>query len=218
MEATEAEARATLRDAARAALEVEVPCAAAEVEREFRAVSAARDALEARRAMARLRALLPVRIDEERGGRAAPRGVRACEWRVPDAIDDRGFDAHELAAGLGALMHFSALASRYLDAPRLHRGSHAASQSYVWAPTSAWDDVDSSVWENKGTVHVRDFAGVNSERLELFLPARGRGRVVRSRVGSREQTAAQASDSTVDEIRLGHVRAPIARVRRDRAA
>jgi len=169
MEATEAEARATLRDASRAALEVEVPCAAAEVDREFRAVSAARDA-EARRAMARLRALLPVRIDEERGGRAAPRGVRACEWRVPDAIDDRGFDAHELAAGLGALMHFSALASRYLDAPRLHRGSHAASQSYVWAPTSAWDDVDSSVWENKGTVHVRDFAGVNSERLELFLP------------------------------------------------
>jgi hypothetical protein len=169
MEATEAEAYATLRDAERAALEVEVPCAMAEVEHEFRAVSAAR-ALETRRAMVRLRALLPVRIDEERGSREAPRGVRACEWRVPDAIDDRGFDAHELAAGLGALMHFSALASRYLDAPRLHRGSHAASQSYVWAPTSAWDDVDSSVWENKGTVHVRDFAGVNSERLELFLP------------------------------------------------
>jgi hypothetical protein len=30
--------------------------------------------------------------------------------------------------------------------------------------------VNASVWENKGSVHVRDFAGPNAERMALFLP------------------------------------------------
>jgi len=164
------EARATLRDAERMAFEVEVPCALAEAEADLRALRKVRDEHQ-RRVMRQLRALIPVRLDEEYpplGGR--PAGIRACESRVPDVGDDVGFDARELAAGLGALMHFTALASRYLDAPRLHRGSHAGSQSFVWAPTSAWDDAVASVWENAGSVHVRDFAGPNAERLPLFLP------------------------------------------------
>lgn len=170
-------ARTTLRDAERAAFEVEVPCALAEAESARGRVMEARSR-EVARTMRQLRALLPVTIDGDGSqtkardcfGRGAPRRVRACEWRVPDAADDEGFDAYELAAGLGILMHFTALASRYLDAPRLHRGSHAGSQSFVWAPTSAWDDANASVWENGGSVHVRDFAGVDAERLSLFLP------------------------------------------------
>ena len=171
-----AAARTMLRDAERAAFEVEVPCALAEAENDHGRAMEARSR-EVARAMRHLRALLPVTVDNDGTstakdcfGRGAPRRVRACEWRVPDATDDEGFDAYELAAGLGILMHFTALASRYLDAPRLHRGSHAGSQSFVWAPTSAWDDANASVWENGGSVHVRDFAGVDAERLSLFLP------------------------------------------------
>ena len=171
-----AAARTTLRDAERAAFEVEVPCALAEAESDHGRAMEARSR-EVARAMRQLRALLPVMVDNDGTstakdcfGRGAPRRVRACEWRVPDATDDEGFDAYELAAGLGILMHFTALASRYLDAPRLHRGSHAGSQSFVWAPTSAWDNANASVWENGGSVHVRDFAGVDAERLSLFLP------------------------------------------------
>ena len=130
-----AAARTMLRDAERAAFEVEVPCALAEAESDHGRAMEARSR-EVARAMRHLRALLPVTVDNDGTstakdcfGRGAPRRVRACEWRVPDATDDEGFDAYELAAGLGILMHFTALASRYLDAPRLHRGSHAASQS-----------------------------------------------------------------------------------------
>ena len=164
-----ARANARLSDMARAAFDVEVPCALATAES---ALSSARRACDAAvaRAMRHLRALMPITIQNGAPG-AAPRGIRACEFWIPDARDADGFDARELAAGLGVLMHFSALASRYLDAPRLHRGAHAGSESYVWAPTSAWDDASGSAWENRGSVHVRDVPPANaSERFPLFLP------------------------------------------------
>ena len=170
------EATTALRDARRAAFEVEVPIALAEAESDLREITP-RVGRETSRVMRQLRALVPVVT--EVGDRSASssrqpgrpgRRVRACGCKVPDAFDGEGFDANELAGGLGAMLHFATLASRYLDAPRLHRGSHAGSRSYVWAPTSAWDDAASSVWENNGTVHVRDFAGANAERLALFLP------------------------------------------------
>jgi hypothetical protein len=210
------EARAALRDAERAAFEVEVPCALAEAEADLRALREVRDEHQ-RRVMRQLRALIPVRLDEDYlplGGR--PLGIRACESRVPDVGDDVGFDARELAAGLGALMHFTALASRYLDAPRLHRGSHAGSQSFVWAPTSAWDDAVASVWENAGSVHVRDFAGPNAERLPLFLPrsitdgaaAGGTGSNVRSSgPGASGNAATDPSSAYVRDCRRALVRA-----------
>lgn len=210
------EARAALRDAERAAFEVEVPCALAEAEADLRALREVRDDHQ-RRVMRQLRALIPVRLDEDYlplGGR--PLGIRACESRVPDVGDDVGFDARELAAGLGALMHFTALASRYLDAPRLHRGSHAGSQSFVWAPTSAWDDAVASVWENAGSVHVRDFAGPNAERLPLFLPrsitdgaaAGGTGSNNRSSgPGSTGNAAGDPSSAYVRDCRRALVRA-----------
>lgn len=56
-------------------------------------------------------------------GDAAPTAVRVCGLRVPDPSDAVGFHAHELSAGLGTLLHFVTLASRYLAAPTLHRGA-----------------------------------------------------------------------------------------------
>ena len=54
-------------------------------------------------------------------GDAAPTAVRVCGLRVPDPGDGAGFQAHELSAGLGVLLHFVNLAARYLAAPTLHR-------------------------------------------------------------------------------------------------
>ena len=118
----------------------------------------------------------------------APRAVRCAGARVPDAKDRAGFDAKELAAGLGALAQFLTLASRYLDAPRLHRASNAGSTSYVWVPLDAWDDVERSAWENRGTVHVRDVPQDGCERLPLFIP-----RALAESAGDRGQVAIRES-------------------------
>ena len=62
-------------------------------------------------------------------------------------------------------MHFTALASRYLDAPRLHRGSHAGSQSASWRPRARGTTPRSSVWRTEDPCTCASSRGVDAERL-----------------------------------------------------
>ena len=172
-------------------VEVEVPCALAEAENDHGRAMEARSR-EVARAMRHLRALLPVTVDNDGTSTAkdcfGEGRPDACARRVarPDATDDEGFDAYELAAGLGILMHFTALASRYLDAPRLHRGSHAGSQSFV-APTSAWTTPMPRCGERRIRARAR-FRGRRRGATVAVLTAKCGGGIGRSdeRVGSRE--------------------------------
>ena len=122
-------------------------------------------AVERSRAIAQLRAVFPIAAERRgnaTGARApatpgkatAPTAVRICGLRVPDPGDAVGFQAHELSAGLGVLLHFVDLASRYLAAPTVHRGDARGSASHIWTPGSFWQDEPAA----------------GDTRLPLFLP------------------------------------------------
>lgn len=61
-----------------------------------------------------------------------PRFVRICGALLPVGDDFDGTAAHETAAGLGLLLHFTQLAARYLGVPLLHDAAFRGSTSSVW--------------------------------------------------------------------------------------
>ena len=106
--------------------------------------------VEKQRVIAQLRQALPLhwKRTSSDAGRAAPRSpdaprfVRICGVVLPADADftTGSLSAAEVSAGLGLMLHFVTLASRYLGAPLLCQGSFRGSTSTVWQRRSGDDD------------------------------------------------------------------------------
>ena len=106
--------------------------------------------MEKQRVIALLRQALPLHWQRASSdtGRAvprspdAPRFVRICGVVLPADADftTGSLSAAEVSAGLGLMLHFVTLASRYLGAPLLCQGSFRGSTSTVWQRRDADDD------------------------------------------------------------------------------
>ena len=105
---------------------------------------------EKQRVIAQLRQALPLhwkRTSSDTGRDAphspdAPRFVRICGAVLPADTDftTGSLSVAEVSAGLGLMLHFATLASRYIGAPLLCQGSFRGSTSTVWQRRSVDDD------------------------------------------------------------------------------
>lgn len=100
---------------------------------------------EKQRAIAALRLALPLHWKRAplSGRSEEPAFIRICGAVLPTCGDSSATSAEQLAAGLGSLLHFVSLASRYLACPLLLVGSYRGSTSTVWRRTSFWSDAGS---------------------------------------------------------------------------
>ena len=154
---------------------------------------------EKQRVIAQLRQALPLhwKRSSSDAGRAAPhspdapRFVRICGVVLPADADftTGNLSAAEVSAGLGLMLHFTTLASRYLGAPLLCQGCFRGSTSTVWQRRSADDDgydggglpLYASGWDGSGDAPASG-AGAAGGQLTTAAAvgswARGLGRVV----------------------------------------